>query len=536
MSVPRYNPETTGRMTSIPTISFVGAEAAENTMTELARSGYRLAQAGEEMRSAAEQKYMDSLEVDVTTNFAKIQAQHKDDPEGLKKNLGSYIDSVVANIPFAFDKSQMKNAMAKQAARAYATSVAALAGKEQTSARAEAKARNELLEQDIVDMGIPVSEADKELLSQRVAVYKAGIASQIKSGILAPSEGELKFREFEGKMKASMATSYVQQSENPARAFYDVMAGNTPHPELNKLTPAEKQKLLGQAQALTTMQQNVVSMSKEKTLTDNRDNRNLAMAALLADPTSIATAEGRANLDTIMNKTVSAEDVTEAAHMKDYMDHWGDKRYQQSDPNIYEAVEAAVAQRQISDSQLLQLHGQGLSTEDYVKLKNMKDSTNATMDSATFSDVQSQVDSMIKELKEPGILAQAKALIFGKANFDATQAELATKSFYKDLNEGWLDGTIPHTKQGIQEFFEQRKPGLLQAFGVGSNQKDKPIQDAGTKVLQQDVDLTTLADKYTSGKQLIDDMNKGVITREQAIKIDKLKGFSRQPQGGSNGR
>ena len=533
-AIPRYDPQPTGKMTAIPSVSFVGEEAAEESMLKIAASGYRLAQAGEEMRANAEQQYMDGLEVDVITNFSRIEADHKGDPEGLKKNLGGYIDSVVSNIPFAFDKSRMKNALSKQAARAYASAVTSAASAGQASARAEAKARNELIQTQIQDFGMPKNDADKEALADLVATYKAGLDNQVRAGVMAPSEVTLHLYKLQQEQTMSMAVDFIQHSDNPSREMYAIFDGRSTVPEFNKMAPEDRQKLLAKVQQLTTLQQSILSVPKNEALLTNQLERKSFLTSLLSDPATIKTSQGEQMYDALVNKLATTEDVEEAQHVRHFFENLADPRYQKSEAKVFDEARSAVEQHNISDTQLLRLHGEGLSTQDFLQLKEMKAQSEQLLNKADYDSFFQQVSSTVQGKINPSFWQQVKSLSFGGVKYDANQVDLATKSLFKDFHEGLISGAIPHTNQGVQDFWEKRKPGFLQSIGTADKEQTPDMRAEVIK--QQDPDLQSIADKYTSGQQLIQDMKAGIITKEQAQKINILKGFSKQLMEKQNGR
>ncbi len=490
MPVPRYDIDSAPQFNQIPRLDFADYHASEKAMLDIARAGSEVAAVASDTVDKAGQMYINNMQADTIVSMAKIKADHAGDPEGLRKAMGSYIDGVTQSIPFIFDKSGIKAHLSTQAAQDYVEAVRA-----QNSAQNTATAKSfdtAIKATDFMLDNINYRDA-QDPLSQHIVTttlqaqgenYRRAVAS----GFMSQGQADLAVAQQTLKFKINMALGAQQNDKDPAGFALKVRFGQTGNENYDHFPSTVVDMITEKGSMLAAAQANYNNQKKQDTVAATIQERQDAEIGLLKNPLSQTTTAGQAMVYSINNKFTSSEDYVRTAHINEFLKTFGDAKWQVTDPKVYAQAKADIGNGNISPDQLLQLHGNGLSTTSYLQLLGEQTAYKTVLDQRPiFTTIKNEMATITAN-------APINNYWWNKPSDAVSKPDIQQRAddFMVELQTKVVDGTLK-SDEDIQKFWNMHKPTLQTLMSTSSqiHTRFKTKEDIGNAVMQRQLDPLT---------------------------------------------
>lgn len=356
-------------------------------------------------QAAAEKAQLAERDIALDLKTQEIRERNRLNPNGFARDMDNYILSTADNVPDEIRDAYILRARQKTAS-AFIQERQNFVTHQLEVGKREAKAFLEIQENRLLSYGAPENEIDLQLINDDRVIYERFLESELNAGNMTPSEVNLRKQSLNDKMQSSYLLGKMQQNDMPLDFLVDVIGGETDDPILQNLSPAAKQEALSQGQQLFSALQQIEQRDERlrQELVDAQ--KTIHVDTIYQNPTS-PTAQD--SIKILRSLAATPEERKKVQDLQEFVANAESKRYKESDPSTVFDVESELARGELSQTRLDDLHGNGLSNEDFNKYRNRLESErDSLVSSPTYQLIKERMD---EEFPGPKKLSQTELLL-----------------------------------------------------------------------------------------------------------------------------
>jgi len=506
-------------------VDFAGFRAQAEGFHSLAREAQRTQQTFQRIEENAVRNAMAQRDIDLDLKVQEVREDNRLNPGGFLTSMETYVNTTADELPDNMRNDYLLRAWQKTAAAFIQERRKFMQNQVEMNER-ESNAFIELHENRLKSYGAPDNDIELDLLEQDQAIYDVFVNAEVEAGLITPSEAELRKQELNEEMQAGYLLDKMQNSDQPLDLLLDVLDGNTDDPVLQDLTPMAKQKALSQGQQLFNAIQQI-EQRNERVLTEAVNaQKTTHVDNVYTNPTSPSALD---SMETLKRLATTPEERIKLQKLDEFIAEAETARYNTTDAEIEFQVEGKLARGELTQNELDDLHGNGLSNSDFNKYRAKLDNQReGLVSSPTYRLVQERMDS---EFPSPRKINFMDEIMYGGRSL----AELTAEQKQNEVNERLKTQALIDLKTRILDdktitsegdLLEAGNAAIVKlrqevAQGVKPDTPSKPVVLTRQKqVAMQNPEAVDLSKKYSGNlDQLKRDVKAGKIDRGLAREV-----------------
>lgn len=506
-------------------VDFAGFRAQAEGFHSLAREAQRTQQTFQRIEENAVRNAMAQRDIDLDLKVQEVREDNRLNPGGFLTSMETYVNTTADELPDNMRNDYLLRARQKTAAAFIQERRKFMQNQVEMNER-ESNAFIELHENRLKSYGAPDNDIELDLLEQDQAIYDVFVNAEVEAGLITPSEAELRKQELNEEMQAGYLLDKMQNSDQPLDLLLDVLDGNTDDPVLQDLTPMAKQKALSQGQQLFNAIQQI-EQRNERVLTEAVNaQKTTHVDNVYTNPTSPSALD---SMETLKRLATTPEERIKLQKLDEFIAEAETARYNTTDAEIEFQVEGKLARGELTQNELDDLHGNGLSNSDFNKYRAKLDNQReGLVSSPTYRLVQERMDS---EFPSPRKINFMDEIMYGGRSL----AELTAEQKQNEVNERLKTQALIDLKTRILDdktitsegdLLEAGNAAIVKlrqevAQGVKPDTPSKPVVLTRQKqVAMQNPEAVDLSKKYSGNlDQLKRDVKAGKIDRGLAREV-----------------
>ncbi|MBA43612.1 MAG: hypothetical protein CMF62_06375 [Magnetococcales bacterium] len=311
--------------------------------------------------------YLAKLDMDTSAKFQELSSKYANQPagdDGLEGAMDQYIQTVVGQTPEGA-QPEVEIALRRKAVVVQSKANTAFQERQRNDHKSTLYASLEHNTQNLERIGVPQSDEDIVEFQTYFAQANESINSLERANLLLPGEAAKERLKLKERLEVNTAKQMLMQDENPILLASQIATKSTGDEYLDNMRPDTVTKLVTFAQQLDTAQQTVENRKRKR----DQDIRDVAFVdvsrSVFENPADLKNPE---KIEGLLDVAQTQEELNQVMKLKKFMTESGQEKYQNSNPSTLQQVTSKVRTLDMTQEELDSLHGQGLSTSDYLSL------------------------------------------------------------------------------------------------------------------------------------------------------------------------